>query len=147
MACLLAVRYSRLFAACATYSGVMYGAASSRAQALALMRNGPSPSSIERARQLICDAGEFAATVPTLVIRGDRDMTANPVNAGQIITRLKARVEELADPSAGPLLARDERRMESGGHTYRQQDSTRRGKLVLRKIVVEGLGDAGAVAT
>jgi poly(hydroxyalkanoate) depolymerase family esterase len=142
MACLLAVRYGRLFAACAIHSGVMYGAASSPAQALALMRDGPSPNSIERARQLVCDAGEFAATVPTLVIHGDRDMTVNPVNADQIIAQLKARVEELADPSDGPLLARDERRMESGGHTYRQQDSTRQGELVLRKILVEGLGHA-----
>jgi len=142
MACLLAVRHSRLFAACAIHSGVMYGAASSPVQALALMRDGPSPSAIERARQLVRDASEFAATVPTLVIHGDRDTTVNPVNADQIIAQLKARVEELADPSAGPLLARDERRIESGGHTYRQQDSTRQGELVLRKIVVEGLGHA-----
>jgi hypothetical protein len=68
-------------------------------------------------------------------------MTVNPVNADQIIAQLKARVEELADFSAGPLLARDERRMERGGHTYRQQDSTRKGELVLRKIVEE-LGHA-----
>lgn len=142
MACLLAVRHGRLFAACAIHSGVMYGAASSPAQALALMRDGPSPSSIERARQLVSDAGEFASTVPTLVIHGDRDLTVNPLNADQIIAQLKARAEELADPSAGPLLARDERRIESAGHTYRQQDSTRRGELVLRKIVVEGLGHA-----
>jgi len=142
MACLLAVRYSRLFAACAIHSGVMYGAAGSPAQALALMRDGPSPSSIERARQLVCDASEFAATVPTLVIHGDRDMTVNPVNADQIIAQLKARVEELADPGAGPLLAGDERRIESVGYTYRQQDSTRQGELVLRKIMVEGLDHA-----
>jgi poly(hydroxyalkanoate) depolymerase family esterase len=142
MACLLAVRYGRLFAACAIHSGVMYGAASSPAQALALMRDGPSPSSIERARKLASDASEFAATVPTLVMHGDRDMTVNPVNADQIIAQLKARVAELADPSAGPLLSRDERRIESGGHAYRQQDSTRQGELVLRKIVVEGLGHA-----
>jgi poly(hydroxyalkanoate) depolymerase family esterase len=141
MACLLAMRHSRLFAACAIHSGVMYGAASSPTQALALMRDGPSPSSIERARQLVCDASEFAATVPTLVIHGDRDMTVNPVNADHVIAQLKAR-EELVDPSAGPLLAHDERRIESGCHTYRQQDSTRQGELVLRKIVVEGLGHA-----
>src|SRR5450755_4790713 len=42
MACLLAVRHSRLFSACAVHSGVMYGAASSPAQALAAMRSGPA---------------------------------------------------------------------------------------------------------
>jgi poly(hydroxyalkanoate) depolymerase family esterase len=142
MACLLAVRYSRLFAACAIHSGLMYGAASSAAQALALMRDGPSPSSIERARQLVSGVSEFAATVPTLVIHGDRDMTVNSVNADQIIAQLKARVEKIADPSAGPLLTGIERRIESGGHTYREQDSTRHREVVLRKIVVEGLGHA-----
>jgi poly(hydroxyalkanoate) depolymerase family esterase len=142
MACLLAVRYSRLFAACAVHSGVMYGAANSAVQALALMRDGPSLSSIERARKLVSGASEFAATVPTLVIHGDRDMTVNPVNADQIIAQLKARVEEIADPSAGPLSTGNERRIESAGHAYRQQDSTRQGELVLRRIVVEGLGHA-----
>jgi len=142
MACLLAVRHSRLFAACAIHSGVMYGAASSPAQALAAMRDGPSPISIERARQLVCDASESAVTVPTLVIHGDRDRTVNPVNADQIIAQLKARVEEITDPSDGPLLATDERRIEGGGYTYRQQDSTQQGEIVLRKIVIEGLGHA-----
>src|ERR1700722_13336185 len=142
MACLLAVRHSRLFAACAIHSGVMYGAASSPAQALAAMRDGPSPTSIERARQLVCDASESAVTVPTLVIHGDRDRTVNPVNADQIIAQLKARVEEIIDPSDGPLSATDERRIESGGYAYRQQDSTQQGEIVLRKIVVEGLGHA-----
>jgi poly(3-hydroxybutyrate) depolymerase len=69
-------------------------------------------------------------------------MTVNPVNADQIIAQLKARVEEIADPIAGSLLTGNERRMESGGHIYRQQDSTRHGELVLRKIAVEGLAHA-----
>jgi poly(hydroxyalkanoate) depolymerase family esterase len=142
MACLLALRYSRLFAACVIHSGLMYGAASSPGQALALMRDGASPSSIERARQLVRDGSEFAATVPTLVIHGDRDMTVNPANADQLIAQLKACIEELADFGADPLLARDERRIEGGGRAYRQQDLTRRGELVLRKIVIEGLGHA-----
>jgi poly(3-hydroxybutyrate) depolymerase len=64
------------------------------------------------------------------------------VNADQIIAQLKARVEELADPRASPLLGHDERRIESGGHAYRQQDSTRKGELMFRRIVVEGLGHA-----
>jgi poly(3-hydroxybutyrate) depolymerase len=69
-------------------------------------------------------------------------MTVNPVNADQIIAQLKARVEKIADPSAGPLLTGIERRIESRGHTYREQDSTRHREVVLRKIVVEGLGHA-----
>lgn len=142
MACLLAVRHSALFAACAIHSGVMYGAANSPVQALAAMRDGPTATSIERAWRLVRDAGESALTVPTLVIHGDRDTTVNPVNADHIIAQLKARAEQLLDPDAGRLFVGDERRMESGGRTYRQQDATQQGQLVLRKIVVEGLGHA-----
>src|ERR1700731_3652372 len=53
MACVLAVRHSRLFAACAIHSGMMYGAASSPAQALAPMRSGPSSASTEKRRQMV----------------------------------------------------------------------------------------------
>ena len=140
MACLLAVRHSRLFAACAIHSGLMYGAANSPAQALAAMRSGPSSASMEKARQLVRQTHE-SVTVPTLVIHGDRDTTVNPLNADQIIEQLKLRAEEV-DPSAGPLLTSEERRVENRGRPYRQQDSTQQGRLVLRKILVEGLGHA-----
>src|SRR5450631_325258 len=113
MACLLAVRHSRLFSACAVHSGVMYGAASSPAQALAAMRFGPSAASIDEARRVVCEASESEVTVPTLVIHGDRDTTVNPVNADQIIEQLKARAEFI-DSSAGALLTSGEHRIDSG---------------------------------
>jgi poly(hydroxyalkanoate) depolymerase family esterase len=141
MACILSVRHSRLFAACAIHSGVMYGAASSPMQALTAMRSGSSAASIEEARRMVRDAGEGAVTVPTLVIHGDRDTTVNPLNADQIIEQLKARAEFI-DPAAGALAASDERSMESGGRTYRQRDYTRRGRILLRRVFVEGLGHA-----
>jgi poly(hydroxyalkanoate) depolymerase family esterase len=141
MGCLLAVRHSHLFAACAIHSGVMYGAASSAVQALVAMRSGPSAASIDRAKQLVSEADRSAVTVPTLVIHGDSDTTVNPVNADQIIEQLKARCESI-DPAAGPLVASDERRSESGGRAYRQQDYSRQRLIVLRKVLVEGLGHA-----
>jgi len=141
MACILAVRHSRLFAACAIHSGMMYGAASSPMQALDAMRSGPSAASIDQARRLVCEVGESEVMVPTLVIHGDHDTTVNPVNADQIIEQLKARAEFI-DPSAGELLASDERCIDGGGHTYRQQDYAQRGRIALRKVLVEGLGHA-----
>src|ERR1039457_1511073 len=66
MACVLAVRHSRLFAACAIHSGVMYGAASSPSQALAVMRTGPSVADVEEARRRLLEVGESGVTVPTL---------------------------------------------------------------------------------
>ena len=141
MACILAVRHSRLFAACAVHSGVMYGAASSPMQALDAMQSGPAAALIDQARRLVCQVGESEVTVPTLVIHGDRDKTVNPVNADQIIEQMKARAEFI-DPTAGSLLACGERRIDSGGRTYRQQDYTQQGRLMLRKVLVEGLGHA-----
>jgi poly(3-hydroxybutyrate) depolymerase len=141
MAGILAVRHGRLFAACAIHSGMMYGAASSLMQALAAMRSGPSAASIDQAWRLIREADQSEVAVPTLVIHGDGDATVNPVNADRIIEQLRARAEYI-DPSAGALLAPDERRIDSGGRTYRQQDYTQQGRIVLRKVVVEGLGHA-----
>ena len=68
--------------------------------------------------------------------------TVNPVNADQIIEQLKLRAQDLVDPSAAPLLTSEERRVENGGRPYRQQEWTQQGRLVLRKILVEGLGHA-----
>ena len=141
MACILAVRHSRLFAACAIHSGMMYGAASSPMQALAAMRSGPSAASIDEAWRIVCETGEAEVALPTLVIHGDGDATVNPVNADRIIEQLRARAECI-DPGAGALSASDERRIDCGGRTYRQQDYTRQGRIVLRRVLVEGLGHA-----
>ena len=141
MACILAVRHSRLFAACAIHSGLMYGAAKSPMQAMEAMRSGPSAAVVEEARRVGRNADEAEVTVPTLVIHGDRDIRVNPVNADRIIEQLKARAEFL-NPSAGALLESKERRIDSGGRSYRQQDHTQQGRLVLRKVMVEGLGHA-----
>ena len=84
---------------------------------------------------------EAEVTVPTLVIHGDRDTSVNPVNADQIIEELKTRAEFI-DPSAGALFASKEQRIESGGRTYRQLDYMQQGRLVLRKVLVDGLGHA-----
>jgi poly(hydroxyalkanoate) depolymerase family esterase len=141
MACLMAVRHSRLFAACAIHSGVMYGVASSPMQAVSVMQSGPSPASIDKARRLLHEVGESPVALPTLVIHGDRDTTVNPVNADHIIMQLKERTE-LIDPSAGALPASGELLIDHGGHAYRQQDYTQRGRPLLRKILVQGLGHA-----
>jgi poly(hydroxyalkanoate) depolymerase family esterase len=139
MACVLAVRHSHLFAACATHSGVMYGAAHSPLQALAAMQSGATAASIEEARRLIREAGA-AVAVPTLVIHGDHDTTVNPANAQQIIDELKFRAEFI-DPAGGALLPSVELRIDAG-RGYRQQDYTRQGSIVLRKILIAGLAHA-----
>src|SRR3984885_310052 len=115
MACVLAVRHSRLFAACASHSGVMYGAARSPSQALTVMRSGPSLADVEQARRLWLE--------------------------GRIIEQLQAR-SEVTDPSAGVLQACDELCIDDGGRSSRQRDYTRQGQIVVRRVLVGGLGPA-----
>jgi len=140
MACVLAARHSRLFAACATHSGVMYGAAQSPLQALAAMRAGLNAASIDAAYRLMREGGESAVAVPTLVIHGDGDTTVNPVNSQQIIEQLKFRAEFI-EPGAGALAASAELCI-GAGRSYRQQDYTRQGSILLRRILIDGLGHA-----
>jgi poly(3-hydroxybutyrate) depolymerase len=120
---------------------VMFGAATSPGQALAAMRSGPSAAAIDTARRLVRETRDSAVTVPTLVIHGDRDTTVNPVNADRIIEELQAWAEFI-DPTAGALSASGELSTDSGGRTCRQHDYTQQGRIVLRKVLVEGLGHA-----
>jgi poly(hydroxyalkanoate) depolymerase family esterase len=141
MAGVLAARHSRLIAACAMHSGVMYGAAKSVLQALAAMKSGPTASAVDTAQQLLRNSGRSALVVPTLVIQGGRDDTVNPVNAERTIEQLRAQAEYL-DAGAGAWLAPEEQSIESEGHRYRQQDYRRQGRLLLQKILIDELGHA-----
>jgi poly(3-hydroxybutyrate) depolymerase len=105
------------------------------------MRSGPSAASIAEARRVACVADEAESMVPTLVIRGDGDTTVNPSKADRVIEQLTARAEAI-DPGAGSLSAAPERRIEAGGRSYRQQDYSQRGRIVLCKVLVEGLSHA-----
>jgi poly(hydroxyalkanoate) depolymerase family esterase len=141
MAGVLAARHSRLIAACAMHSGVMYGAAKSVLQALAAMKSGPTASAVDAAQQQLRDTGRSAFVVPTLVIQGGRDDTVNPINADRIIEQQRAQADYL-DAAADPWSAPDEQSIESEGRLYRQQDYLRQGRLLLRKILIDELGHA-----
>jgi len=138
MACILALRHSELFAACAIHSGLMYGAAVSPMRAFAAMKDGPTSTSIDAAYKLLSSAP--GVVVPTLVIQGDADTTVNPVNADRIIEQLKKRAESL-DPGAAVVAAPTDQ-IAAGTRSYLHQDFLQRGRIVLRKILVQGLGHA-----
>jgi poly(hydroxyalkanoate) depolymerase family esterase len=141
MACILANRYGTLFAACAVHSGLMYHAATSPSAALTAMRMGSSNSALKTARQPRPTSPSAAAFVPTLVIHGDRDETVNPVNADQIIEQTRTLAEYESEPPR-PLVEHAERRVAGSHRAYQLRDYVRDGRIVLRKIIVEGLGHA-----
>jgi poly(hydroxyalkanoate) depolymerase family esterase len=139
MACILALRHSELFAACAIHSGLMYGAAISPVRAFAAMQDGPTKTAVDSAYLLLSKGP--GVVVPTLVIQGDADTTVNPLNAQRIIEQIQKRDEAL-DRGAAVVAAPAEHQVAAGVRAYLRQDFLQRGRLVLRQILVEGLGHA-----
>jgi poly(hydroxyalkanoate) depolymerase family esterase len=141
MAATLTVCYGAIFAACAIVSGLMYRAADSAMGAAQAMRAGArlSPESIaaEAARKVSRRSG----FVPTLVMHGDGDTVVHPRNAEQIVAQLCKFAELLTvppQPLRGPL----EHHVTGNGRSYRQSDYVRSDQLLLRSILIDGLGHA-----
>ena len=83
MAATVAAAYPEIFAAVGVHSGLVAGAASNVAEALAAMKSGAThPMPI---------ASNVA--VPTIVFHGDQDRTVHPRNGGQVVARLGADTE------------------------------------------------------
>jgi poly(hydroxyalkanoate) depolymerase family esterase len=141
MAASLTICYGAMFAACAIVSGLMYRAADSAVGAAQAMRAGArlSPESIaaEAARRVSRRSG----FVPTLVIHGEADVVVHPRNAEQIVAQLRKFAELLTarpQPLRGPL----ERYVTGVGRSYRQRDYVRSDQVLLRSILIDGLGHA-----
>jgi poly(hydroxyalkanoate) depolymerase family esterase len=141
MASVLAFCYGATFAACAIVSGVMYRAADSMLEAAMALSRGsrtrPQAAAGEAARR----SSPYVGFVPALVMHGDRDSTVHPHNADQIIQQFQA-FAELTGASPAPLVESEERRVMSVGHAYRLRDYLRNDRVLLRKIIVEGMGHA-----
>jgi len=105
------------------------------------MRVGSSNSALKTARQATPVSPDAAAFVPTLVIHGDRDETVSPVNAEQIIEQTRTLAENDSVPPQ-PLVETAERRVASSDRAYQLRDYAQGGRIVLRKIIIEGLGHA-----
>jgi poly(3-hydroxybutyrate) depolymerase len=140
MACVLARLHGSVFAACAVHSGLMYGAAASLQEAVAAMRAGP-PAPVPAAGPVSAEAEAPPVFVPTLVVHGDCDNTVDAVNAERIVEQARA-LAEMEGAPARPLEPGPERRAAGSGLAYRRRDYTRNGRIVVRKIIVEGLGHA-----
>ncbi|MFN0306030.1 MAG: alpha/beta hydrolase family esterase [Burkholderiales bacterium] len=137
MASILACCYGHLFAACAVHSGLMYRAAESVTEAMRSMRYGSTASPRGTAQQVV--AQKDFAFVPAMVIHGSADATVNPVNADQLVEQFTAiaRLGDVGD-TAVPKVTHSE----AGEirYAYEVRDYRQGGTLVLRRLLVEGLG-------
>lgn len=143
MAAVLCSTYPDVFAGCAIHSGLMAQAATNLAEAMQYMRRGVDPEAFDRSVPRIqarLTAGDH--TPPTLVIHGSADTIVHPVNAQQIAEQ--ARVVNTRSGNGGDIepLFSSERWVESAGRPYRQQEMKLGDRLLLRTVVIDGLGHA-----
>jgi poly(hydroxyalkanoate) depolymerase family esterase len=141
MAGVLAYCYGAMFAACAIASGVMYRGAESLMEAASTMRRGSRALPESVAREAARNSSGSVAFVPALVIHGDQDSTVHPRNAEQIIEQLRA-FAHCVGKSSNPLIESPELRVSSTGRAYRQKDYLHNKRILLRRIIVEGMGHA-----
>jgi len=140
-AVLCATRGRNLFAACAIHSGVMFHAATTSLQAVQVMRRGSSVSLDQSTQQIASHLPPGSRLVPTLIIHGTDDQTVSPVNAQQLIEQTRLLAQRL-HPQSDPPTMRDEQWIDSEGRRYRQQDMTFGSTVLLRGILIDGLGHA-----
>jgi poly(3-hydroxybutyrate) depolymerase len=119
----------------------MFHAATTSLQAVQVMRRGSSASLDQITQQIASQLAPGSRLVPTLIIHGTDDQTVNPVNAEQMIEQTRLLAQRL-HPESDPPTMRDEQWIESGGRRYRQQDMTFGSKVLLRGILIDGLGHA-----
>jgi poly(3-hydroxybutyrate) depolymerase len=120
----------------------MYRAAESMLDAASAMRKGSRAAPEIVARETAArNTSAHMGFVPALVIHGDRDSTVHPRNADQIIQQFRA-FAELMGKSSKPLVESTELRLSSTDRAYRQKDYLRNDRILLRRVIVEGLGHA-----
>ena len=141
MVAVLCATHGNVFAAGAIHSGVMFHAATTSLQAFQVMRRGASKPLHEVTQKIASQHRPGLRLVPTLIIHGTDDQTVHPINAAQIVEQTQLLVESLYRDSEAPTL-RDEQSIESGGRRYSQQDMILGETVLLRSILIEGLGHA-----
>jgi poly(3-hydroxybutyrate) depolymerase len=141
MAATLALCFGAVFAGCAIVSGLMYRAADSAVGAAQAMRAGARSSPERTAAEAARRASRTFMFVPALVVHGGADTLVHPRNAEQIIAQFRKFAELTAVPPR-PLRGPVEQYVSGNGRPYRQQDYARSDQVLLRSIVIDGLGHA-----
>lgn len=119
----------------------MYGAAGSAGEALRIMRSGASLSPTAVAHQLATDLGQELVLAPVLVIHGRTDATVIPCNAEQIVAQRLA-LAGMSGADEHPIAPTEELKLDIGGRTILQRNYSRDGTLLVRLLLIDGLGHA-----
>ena len=143
---ILASCYAPLFAAAAVHSGLMFIAATSPQAALSAMEHG-SPNDPMVAGKLAFErSGKKFNAMPMMVVHGSADTRVNPVNADQIIVQFAKMNDYADDGTANDSIDGVEDCITSvsppNQMAYKIYDYRCRGRLLMRKVIVEGMGHA-----
>lgn len=140
LANVLANRYGTLFAACATHSGIMFGGAASLSSASHAMADGSAASPEDPTTGASRPGRVRRDFVPTLIIQGDADDTVHPANARQIEAQSLASYSQ-SSPENETITTRASE-YSSAGRRYEIQEHVVRGRVIVCRVIVEGLGHA-----
>jgi poly(3-hydroxybutyrate) depolymerase len=149
LAATLGLRYPRLVGTVLVHSGLACGAASTPANALRAMRDGPDGDVTRVADQAYIAQGRRSHDVRLLVVHGDADEVVAPANADALV-RQYLRFNRLSQESgvgatdAGrvPPPFATARSATGGDRAFRIDDWHRGLRPVVRRVVVNGLGHA-----
>jgi poly(3-hydroxybutyrate) depolymerase len=119
----------------------MHGAAESPAGAVEAMRNGARLSPESTAAEAARKGPRRLGFVPALVMHGEGDTVVHPRNAEQIVAQFR-KFAELVTVSPQPMTEPVEQYVTSTGRSYLQRDYVRSDRLLLRSILIHGLGHA-----
>jgi poly(hydroxyalkanoate) depolymerase family esterase len=141
----LAVCHADLFAACALHSGLAFGAAGSSHSAIKAMQQGARSDAHEVGKRAFVLSRGKTSVMPAMVIHGEQDEVVNPVNAAQTVSQFAVMNELLTEeehgPSGEPHESSSINRVNSG-YQYEVTDVELAGRVVIRKVMVAGLGHA-----
>jgi poly(hydroxyalkanoate) depolymerase family esterase len=141
MAAVLCTTHSHLFAGCAMHSGIMAHAATNLSKAVQIMRRGAADAVERSARQIVEQSVHGSRLVPRLLIHGSEDSVVHPVNTQQIVQQLQLVAMRLNPTAPAPLLDCGQW-LENDGRRYRQQSMKSGPQLLVRSLLIEGLGHA-----
>jgi poly(hydroxyalkanoate) depolymerase family esterase len=141
----LAVCHADLFAACALHSGLAFGAASSSHAAIKAMQQGVRSDAHEVGKRAFVLSRGKTEIMPAIVIHGEADEVVHPVNAGQTVAQFSVMNELLYEkehgrpgqPSRSSIINRAR-----SGYKYGVTDLAYDGRVIVRKVMVAGLGHA-----
>jgi poly(hydroxyalkanoate) depolymerase family esterase len=140
MTAMLAFCYGAIFAACAIVAGLMYRAADSTLGAVQAMHGGARLSPESGAREAARGKSRDLGFVPALIMHGSRDRVVHPRNAEQIVGQFRRFAELVVPPK--PLSDPVERHITGEGRSYQQRDYELNEQVLLRSILIDGLGHA-----